>query len=83
MNKKKNTAAKLVSKFFQENPEAMELLDIQPDGSLFSPEMKEALSPFKDMDVRECVKSVDFMKALCKHAGMSDEQFNEILNNVN
>ena len=47
---------------------------------LFSKELRDALQPFAKMDVRECVKSVDFMKALCKHAGMSDDKFDEILN---
>lgn len=47
---------------------------------LFSKELRDAMQPFSKMDARECIKSVDFMKALCKHAGMSDEVFDEILN---
>lgn len=76
----KKNAKHFAKKFFKENPEARTLIEPQPDGSLFSPELKSALAEFKDMDVRECVSSVDFMRALCRHAGMSDERFEEILN---
>lgn len=70
---------KLVSGFFQENPEALHLLEPQEDGHIFSKSLRETLEPFSKMDVRDCIKSADFMKALCKHAGMSDEEFQEIL----
>lgn len=76
----KNPAADLVKEFFKKNPEARKLITPQPDGYLFSQGLRDVLSGFGDMDVRECVKSHAFLKALCKHAGMSDEKFDEILN---
>lgn len=47
---------------------------------LFSKELRDAMAPFGEMDVRECLNNVEFWKALCKHAGMDDNEFNSILN---
>ncbi len=47
---------------------------------LFSKELRDKLQPFSQMDVRDCLANEDFLRTLCKHAGMSDERFNEILN---
>lgn len=76
----KNPAADVVKEFFNQNPEARKLITPQPDGHLFSKGLRDALSSFGDMDVRDAVKSPAFLKALCNHAGMSDEKFDEILN---
>lgn len=78
---KKKHIREHMKEFFKKNPDAMDSINPQEDGSLFSQELKDALSPFKKMNVKDCVQSVDFWKALCKHAGMSDEKFEEILNN--
>jgi hypothetical protein len=40
----------------------------------------DAMVPFGNMDVRDCINSKEWWKALCDYAGMSDEKFNEILN---
>ena len=45
----------------------------------FSKGLRDALSPFGKMDVRDCMRSPDFLRALCKHAGMPDEEFDEII----
>lgn len=87
MNKKKksddiNPASEMVKDFFKENPEALGLLQPQEDGHLFSKGLRDALEPFKEMNAGDCIRSPDFMKALCKHAGMTDEQFEDILNNA-
>ncbi len=46
---------------------------------LFSQEMRDALAPFEKMTTQEALGSVDFMRALCLHAGMSKDEFNKIL----
>lgn len=74
---------------FEQNSDALtESMDIlknnpQPDGSLFSPELKSALSPFGDMDIRDALRHPDFWRSLAKYGGMSDEKINEIMNNSN
>lgn len=81
--RKKPTFNDFIGDFFKENPEALEIAKELPpneDGLLFSKELREAMKPFEKMDVRDCIRSKDFMKALCNHAGMSDEEFNNILN---
>jgi hypothetical protein len=53
------------------------------DKYLFPKELRDTLKPFGHMTAKECIESVDFMKTLCLHAGMSEEKFNEILNDDN
>lgn len=50
------------------------------DKHLFSKELRDALSSFGKMDVKDALRSPEFLKALCDHAGMSEEEFNP--NNV-
>lgn len=47
---------------------------------LFSKDLRDALKPFEKMDVKDCIKSAAFCRALGKHAGMSDEQLDRVLN---
>lgn len=75
----KKYAAEFVKQFFEENPEAQDLLQPQEDGYLFSKDLRDAMEPFKDMDVNECLESKDWFKALFKHAGISEEEFENIL----
>lgn len=83
MKNKKNPAADPIKKFFKENPEAQKLLNPTNDGFVFSKEIRDLLAPFGNMDVREVVKSVEFMKTLSRYAGMSEDQIEEILNHEN
>ena len=55
------------------------LLTLQPEGYLFSEDLRNALEPFAKMDIRECLRSLDFLKTVCKHAGISGEEFNELI----
>jgi len=45
---------------------------------LFSKELVDTLEPFGNMSCEEALESEDFMRALCRHGGMSDEKFDEI-----
>ncbi len=54
--------------------------DSEKDDFIFSPELRKELSGFGDMDVKDCLRSEDFMRTLCKFGGMSDEEFDKILN---
>lgn len=47
---------------------------------LFSKELRDVLKPFEKMDIRDCIKSAAFCRTLGKHAGMTDEQLDSILN---
>jgi hypothetical protein len=71
-----------LNKIFEDHSEALHeaisQLEPQPDGMLFSKELRDAMAPFGKMDVRDALKSGDFFKALAKHAGMSDEEFDAI-----
>ena len=83
MKQKKNPAIEPIKKFFKQNPHAEKLLNSSGDGFVFSKEIRELLAPFGNMDLREVVQSVEFMKTLSRHAGMSEEQIEDILNNEN
>lgn len=46
---------------------------------LFSKEFRDFLTPFGNMDVTECLKSEEFMRALCMYTGMSYEELDGTL----
>jgi len=46
---------------------------------LFSKALSDTLEPFGSMSCAQALESEDFMRALCRHGGMSDEKFNEIV----
>ncbi len=84
--RKAMTTKDIIQQFFKENPEALKMAKSLPpneDGMLFSKDLRDALKPFEEMTAKEAVGSMDFMKALCKHAGMDDKTFNEILEGEN
>ena len=46
---------------------------------LFSKELRDAMAPFADMPANEAIRNPDVLKALMKHAGISDEKMDELL----
>lgn len=52
------------------------------DGFLFSPELREGLSKFGDMDVSGALGNRDFLDALLDHAGMDQKDKNELWEKV-
>jgi len=46
---------------------------------LFSKALSDTLEPFGSMSCAEALESEYFMRTLCRHGGMSDEKFDEIL----
>lgn len=80
---KNNKAARLYVEARKQNPELFEEIENDAkkrnDGFIFSPELRKALKPFGKMDIRESFSSPDFLKALAKHAGMTDSEFENIM----
>lgn len=75
-----------LEKVFEENQDAlikaMQTLNETPskDGNLFSKELRDRMEKFGDMDVVEALKNPGFWKELCDHAGMTEEEFENIRN---
>lgn len=71
---------------FKENQadltEAMETLEKRPndDGMLFSKDFRDHMAPFGDKNPLEMLKDKNFWRHLAKYAGISDEEFENIVN---
>lgn len=81
-----DTAEAVMQEFFTENPHEFEKLrdaaKARGDEFLFSPEIRKSMAPFSQKSVKECLRSEDFFRAVFKHAGCSDEEFEEIKKKV-
>jgi hypothetical protein len=49
---------------------------------LFSKELRDRMSKFNDVDVREAITRADFYDALLDHAGMNQQEKNDLWEKV-
>lgn len=58
-------------------------MDIEDENDfVFSKELREAMSPFKEYTPKECLSSPEFFDALLNFAGLSEEKKKDLWDNV-